>query len=163
MIEFGEASDIYLKTGLEAYWNKRSHKPVSEETVFYLDKFRDNPKKLLEMKEAIDYVNGDIVSAKDAFLEELIDVIFFVVNATHVELEGADLDAAFERKLAYNKTRPKQYGISRRIKAEAHPTVENTKKMDSKRLSAREMKSIAFGETQPDDYAHEPGYSRRDQ
>jgi hypothetical protein len=134
-IEAGEASDIYLKTGLKGYVSKKTHKPLTDEEAFYTPA-------------------SEKVLAKDAFLEELIDVVFFIVNSTHVECADADLDKVFNDKLAYNFTRPKLYGVSDKIKAEAAQShlAENTKKMDAKRLrrypklSGRELKSIAFGE-----------------
>ncbi len=106
MIEFGEASDIYLKTACKGYWNKKTHKPVSEEEI---------------TRGAA--LNGDVVLAVDAYIEELVDVVHFIVNATHEPAPNVDLDKAFNKKLAYNFTRPKQYGISDQIKAEVNLTV----------------------------------------
>ena len=46
----------------------------------------------------------------DETLEELIDVIFYVLDASRLIDPAADLDAIFERKLAKNHGRPYRYG-----------------------------------------------------
>ncbi len=99
-IEAAEAGDIYLKTGCRGYWNKKTHRAVSEVEYRILT------------KTALWGQDQDVVPAVDAYLEELIDVIFFIVNSTHEVAPKADLDKVFRKKLAYNFTRPKQYGIS---------------------------------------------------
>jgi len=157
MIEFGEASDIYLKTGLEGYWNKKTHKAVSLEDI--RNGIGRNGTGL----------DPDIVPAHDAYLEELIDVIFFVVNATHLECALADLDKVFDDKLAYNFTRPKQYGISKLIKAEVKDKTGSLPlrtfpvvKRKTEKLSGRELKSIAFSETpEPKDLDEAADWRRR--
>lgn len=50
-------------------------------------------------------------------VEELIDVIFYVLDASRLIAPGADLDDVFERKLAKNMTRPHRYGEGFRGKA----------------------------------------------
>ena len=47
---------------------------------------------------------------KEETIEELVDVIFYVLDASRLIDPGADLDAAFERKLAKNFGRPHRYG-----------------------------------------------------
>ncbi len=104
-IEAAEAGDIYLKTGCMGYWNKETHKPVS-----------DKEYELLKLTAYGVPVDGSgrpkVVSAIDAFLEELIDVIFFIVNSTHEVAPHANLDAVFDEKLAFNFRRPKRYGVA---------------------------------------------------
>ena len=43
-------------------------------------------------------------------IEELIDVIFYVLDASRLIDPKADLDKIFEMKLAKNYSRPNQYG-----------------------------------------------------
>ena len=47
---------------------------------------------------------------KEETIEELIDVIFYVLDATRLIDPGTNLDQVFERKLAKNLTRPHMYG-----------------------------------------------------
>jgi NTP pyrophosphatase (non-canonical NTP hydrolase) len=47
---------------------------------------------------------------KDETIEELIDVIFYVLDASRLIDPKADLDAVFERKLAKNYGRSYRYG-----------------------------------------------------
>ncbi len=49
-------------------------------------------------------------------IEELIDVIFYVLDASRLIAPGANLDEVFERKLAKNLGRPHRYGESFRDK-----------------------------------------------
>ncbi len=51
-------------------------------------------------------------------IEELIDVIFYVLDASRLVDPKADLDAAFEEKLAKNLARPHSYGEAFRKKPE---------------------------------------------
>ncbi len=48
--------------------------------------------------------------AKMETIEELIDVIFYVLDASRLIAPDADLDQLFEKKLAKNMTRPRRYG-----------------------------------------------------
>ncbi len=48
--------------------------------------------------------------ATDETIEELIDVIFYVLDASRLIAPGADLDAAFEKKWTKNMGRPHRYG-----------------------------------------------------
>jgi NTP pyrophosphatase (non-canonical NTP hydrolase) len=43
-------------------------------------------------------------------IEELIDVIFYVLDASRLIAPDADLDEVFQKKLAKNMTRPYRYG-----------------------------------------------------
>ncbi len=43
-------------------------------------------------------------------IEELVDVIFYVLDASRLIDPGADLDSVFEAKLAKNHSRPHRYG-----------------------------------------------------
>lgn len=43
-------------------------------------------------------------------IEELIDVIFYVLDASRLIAPEADMDEAFERKWSKNMGRPHQYG-----------------------------------------------------
>jgi NTP pyrophosphatase (non-canonical NTP hydrolase) len=52
-------------------------------------------------------------------LEELIDVVFYVLDASRLIDPSADLDAIFERKLAKNMGRPHRYGEGFRDKVKA--------------------------------------------
>jgi len=70
------------------------------------------PKKLLfafiELGEAGDsWKKG---RPEEETIEELIDVIFYVLDASRLIAPNADLDVAFEKKLAKNFTRPHRYG-----------------------------------------------------
>ena len=47
---------------------------------------------------------------KEETIEELIDVIFYVLDASRLIDPGANLDEVFERKLAKNMARPHRYG-----------------------------------------------------
>jgi NTP pyrophosphatase (non-canonical NTP hydrolase) len=43
-------------------------------------------------------------------VEELVDVIFYVLDASRLISPGANLDEVFEKKWAKNMTRPHRYG-----------------------------------------------------
>ena len=70
------------------------------------------PKKLLfafiELGEAGDsWKKG---KPTEETIEELIDVIFYVVDASRLIAPNANLDEVFEKKLARNMLRPHRYG-----------------------------------------------------
>jgi NTP pyrophosphatase (non-canonical NTP hydrolase) len=46
----------------------------------------------------------------DETIEELIDVIFYVLDASRLIDPGANLDEVFEKKWSKNMTRPHRYG-----------------------------------------------------
>jgi NTP pyrophosphatase (non-canonical NTP hydrolase) len=52
----------------------------------------------------------------DETLEELIDVIFYVLDASRLIDPNANLDQIFEKKLEKNKNRPHRYGEAFRDK-----------------------------------------------
>ena len=47
---------------------------------------------------------------EDALVEELIDVMFYVIDGARVLMPGKNLDEAFEKKLTKNWGRPHRYG-----------------------------------------------------
>lgn len=72
----------------------------------------DIPKKLLfafiELGEAGDsWKKG---KPAEETIEELVDVIFYVLDASRLIAPEADMDEAFERKWAKNMGRPFRYG-----------------------------------------------------
>lgn len=52
----------------------------------------------------------------DQTIEELIDVIFYVLDASRLIAPGANLDEVFDRKWAKNMGRPHRYGEGFRSK-----------------------------------------------
>ncbi len=78
----------------------------------------DIPNKLLfafiELGEAGDsWKKG---RPKEETIEELIDVVFYVLDASRLIDPAADMDEMFERKWAKNMNRPYQYGEGFRSK-----------------------------------------------
>jgi NTP pyrophosphatase (non-canonical NTP hydrolase) len=72
----------------------------------------DIPNKLLfafiELGEAGDsWKKGKPV---DETIEELVDVIFYILDASRLIAPGANMDEVFERKWAKNMNRPHRYG-----------------------------------------------------
>lgn len=57
----------------------------------------------------------------DETIEELIDVIFYVIDASRLIAPHANLDEVFEKKWAKNMGRPHQYGEGFRAKKSANP------------------------------------------
>lgn len=57
----------------------------------------------------------------DETIEELIDVIFYVLDASRLVAPDANLDEVFEKKWAKNMTRPHRYGEGFREK-QARPS-----------------------------------------
>lgn len=87
------------------------------------------PKKLLfafiELGEAGDsWKKG---KPEEETIEELIDVIFYVLDASRLIAPTANLDEVFERKLAKNFTRPHRYGEGFRDKPSASITSPSAK------------------------------------
>jgi len=76
------------------------------------------PNKLLfafiELGEAGD--SWKKAKPKEETIEELIDVIFYVLDASRLIDPAANLDEVFERKLAKNMGRPHRYGEGFRSK-----------------------------------------------
>jgi NTP pyrophosphatase (non-canonical NTP hydrolase) len=80
----------------------------------------DVPKKLLfafiELGEASDaWKKG---KDQDTIAEELIDVIFYVLDASRLACPSINLDEMFKNKLEKNKKREYQYGEGHRKKDE---------------------------------------------
>jgi NTP pyrophosphatase (non-canonical NTP hydrolase) len=76
----------------------------------------DVPKKLLfafiELGEASDaWKKGE---AEEKIAEELIDVIFYLLDASRLACPTVNMDKAFKEKLEKNLNRPYQYGEGHR-------------------------------------------------
>jgi NTP pyrophosphatase (non-canonical NTP hydrolase) len=89
------------------------------EKGFY-NKPEDIPKKLLfafiELGEASD--NWKKGKREEEIAEELIDVIFYVLDASRLACPSINMDETFRKKLKKNKSRPFQYGEEHRIKSQ---------------------------------------------
>jgi len=84
----------------------------------FYNKREDIPKKLLfafiELGEASDaWKKG---SSEEKIAEELVDVIFYVLDASRLACPSVNMDEMFRRKLAKNLGRPYQYGEGHREK-----------------------------------------------
>ena len=88
-------------------------------TKGFYNKAEDIPKKLLfafiELGEASDAWKKGLPEEKMA--EELVDVIFYVLDASRLACPNTNMDEAFARKLQKNFSRPFQYGEGHRAKA----------------------------------------------
>lgn len=87
------------------------------EKGFY-NKPEDIPKKLLfafiELGEASDaWKKG---KNEEEIAEELIDVIFYVLDASRLACPSIDMDEMFQKKLEKNRSRTYQYGEGHRLK-----------------------------------------------
>ncbi len=87
------------------------------EKGFY-NKREDVPKKLLfafiELGEASDaWKKGE---PEEKIAEELIDVIFYLLDASRLACPNVDMDVMFKKKLDKNRSRPYQYGEGHRNK-----------------------------------------------
>jgi NTP pyrophosphatase (non-canonical NTP hydrolase) len=87
------------------------------EKGFY-NKPEDIPKKLLfafiELGEASDaWKKGE---TEEKIAEELIDVIFYVLDASRLACPSVNMDEIFRKKLNKNRSRPYQYGEDHRKK-----------------------------------------------
>jgi len=88
------------------------------EKGFY-NKAEDIPKKLLfafiELGEASDsWKKG---RSEEEIAEELIDVIFYVLDASRLACPSINMDKMFQNKLEKNKSRPFRYGEEHRLKS----------------------------------------------
>ena len=85
------------------------------EKGFY-NKPEDVPKKLLfafiELGEASD--NWKKGKGEEEIAEELVDVIFYVLDASRLACPSMNMDEMFVRKLEKNRRRPFQYGEGHR-------------------------------------------------
>jgi NTP pyrophosphatase (non-canonical NTP hydrolase) len=84
----------------------------------FYNKPEDVPKKLLfafiELGEASDaWKKG---KPEEKIAEELIDVIFYVLDASRLACPTVNMDVAFKEKLDRNWSRPYQYGEGHRNK-----------------------------------------------
>ncbi len=87
------------------------------EKGFY-NKREDIPKKLLfafiELGEASDsWKKGEL---EETIAEELIDTIFYILDASRLACPSVNMDEMFRRKLEKNKNRSFQYGEGHRTK-----------------------------------------------
>lgn len=87
------------------------------EKGFY-NRTEDIPKKLLfafiELGEASDAWKKGEPEAKIA--EELIDAIFYILDASRLACPTVNMDDMFKKKLEKNRSRPYQYGEGHRVK-----------------------------------------------
>ena len=97
-----------MKKEIEALVIKKGFYNTSEEI----------PKKLLfafiELGEASDAWKKGLTGEEIA--EELIDVIFYVLDVSRLACPNMNMDEVFKRKLEKNLSRPFQYGEAHRIK-----------------------------------------------
>jgi NTP pyrophosphatase (non-canonical NTP hydrolase) len=96
---------------------KREIEALVIEKGFYNNR-EDVPKKLLfafiELGEASDaWKKGE---PEEKIAEELIDVIFYLLDASRLACPTVNMDAAFKKKLNKNRNRPYQYGEGHRSK-----------------------------------------------
>ncbi len=84
----------------------------------FYNKREDIPKKLLfafiELGEASDAWKKGLSEEKIA--EELVDVIFYILDASRLACPSVDMDEMFRWKLAKNLGRPYRYGEGHRDK-----------------------------------------------
>lgn len=95
---------------------KREIKNLVLDKGFYNRK-QDIPKKLLfafiELGEASDaWKKG---KSEDVIAEELIDVIFYILDASRLACPNVNMDEMFLKKLKKNKSRSYQYGERHRL------------------------------------------------
>ena len=107
----GEKREMHLEE------MKKEIESLVLEKGFY-NKRKDVPKKLLfafiELGEASDaWKKGE---SEEKMAEELIDVIFYLLDASRLACPTVDMDAAFKEKLKKNLNRPYQYGEGHRTK-----------------------------------------------
>lgn len=96
---------------------KREIETLVLEKGFY-NKPEDIPKNLLfafiELGEASDsWKKGQ---SEEKIAEELIDAIFYILDASRLACPTTNMDDVFKRKLEKNKGRPFQYGEEHRYK-----------------------------------------------
>jgi NTP pyrophosphatase (non-canonical NTP hydrolase) len=107
----GEESDMQLEE------MKKEIENLVLAKGFY-NKPEDIPKKLLfafiELGEASDSWKKGLAEEKIA--EELIDVLFYVLDASRLACPSVNMDDMFRWKLAKNLGRPFQYGEGHRSK-----------------------------------------------
>src|SRR3989304_2275095 len=89
----------------------------------FYNKPEDLPKKLLfafiELGEASDsWKKGE---TQEKIAEELIDVIFYVLDASRLACPSVNMDEMFRKKLEKNIGRPFQYGEGHRVRKSIAP------------------------------------------
>jgi len=82
----------------------------------FYNSVEDIPKKLLfafiELGEASDaWKKGE---SEEKIAEELVDVIFYILDASRLACPSVNMDDMFKRKLERNLARPFQYGEGHR-------------------------------------------------
>lgn len=97
---------------------KREIETLVLEKGFY-NKVEDIPKKLLfafiELGEASDaWKKGE---NEEEIAEELIDAVFYVLDASRLACPSIDMDEMFQKKLQKNRKRIYQYGEGHRLKS----------------------------------------------
>jgi NTP pyrophosphatase (non-canonical NTP hydrolase) len=94
---------------------KKEIELLVKEKGFY-NKPEDIPKKLLfafvELGEASDAWKKGLSEEKIA--EELVDVMFYVLDTSRLACPSVNMDAMFKKKLEKNLGRPYQYGEGHR-------------------------------------------------
>jgi NTP pyrophosphatase (non-canonical NTP hydrolase) len=87
-------------------------------TKGFYNKLEDIPKKLLfafiELGEASDAWKKGLPQEKIA--EELIDVVFYILDTSRLACPDMNMDEVFKKKLEKNFSRPYQYGEGHRHK-----------------------------------------------
>jgi len=107
----GEKREMHLEE------MKKEIESLVLEKGFY-NKREDIPKKLLfafiELGEASDaWKKGE---PEEKIAEELIDVIFYLLDASRLACPTVNMDTVFKEKLNKNRSRPYQYGEGHRKK-----------------------------------------------
>lgn len=110
-MELGENKSMHLEE------MKREIEKLVLEKGFY-NRPEDVPKKLLfafiELGEASDaWKKG---KSEEEIAEELVDVIFYVLDASRLACSKVNMDEMFLKKLEKNKRRTYQYGEGHRLK-----------------------------------------------
>ena len=98
---------------------KKEIEMLVREKGFYNNQ-EDIPKKLLfafiELGEASDaWKKGE---SQEEIAEELIDVIFYILDTTRLACPNINMDEMFNKKLQKNKNREYRYGEGHRHKTE---------------------------------------------
>lgn len=85
-------------------------------TKGFYNRREDVPKKLLfafiELGEAADAWKKGL--KEETVAEELVDTIFYILDASRLACPSVNMDETFEKKLETNKQRPYQYGEGHR-------------------------------------------------
>ena len=104
-----------VQTGMQLEEMKKEIESLVIAKGFY-NKPEDIPKKLLfafiELGEASDAWKKGLSEEKIA--EELVDVIFYILDASRLACPTVNMDATFRKKLEKNLGRPYQYGEGHR-------------------------------------------------